>query len=431
MRSLKTRKTTPSLSLRTKSTTMKKTKRTSRKYNSLLASSRALPFKTPSLKSIIPSNRNYSENIIPSIQLENYVTRMSVYPKEKHRGNFDDYKIIYLSTHASYPNFNIECSDINPNSSYPEYEFSVVDDMVFTVPEDVIIIDPTNHGGVSYVQDNYDYFMQMMAYNNLDDLIRNRYPQNKKHHEYISQYLKLYETGSYFINLLIGFEKTSDGLATYSEFWGVYEQPKKSEWGIESCSLKRTIRSFRHKPGKQGTCTSLRNIIQYFKGLPENKGQKLAFVVTSCRVYPEFNNLFDNLEDEHKSVMSGPIQYPSVIRMYLNNYFHIFAYLLVIPIIITNGYIMADKYYENPRNLIPPNKKFYREFFAEDDQSDNIEDSFDNYEDNIRMYNEIKTKYYETLNKPNEIKKEIKNQGIFMKIVNSIYNIINTKVLKI
>lgn len=398
-----------------------RTKKNSRRYNSILNTSRSLSVSKPSLKSIKSFKKDYSESIIPNVQFKNYMDRLSVYPQTKQKGSFDDYQVIYLSTHAQYPDFNVTCSDVDIDSKYPEFTYTVVDDMLFQIPENVLIIDPTNHGGVSWTNPKYDNYVEFASFGHLDDLIRNKMPGQQKHHKYVSQYLKIYETGSYFINLHIEFEKTNPGKFG-DQMWGVFEQPDKEQWTQESCALSRTVRRLRIKPDKEAGCTSLRHIVQYYQRL--NPGKKIAFVVTSCRVYPPFNNYFDNLKEVYEDLkeVEKPSKYN--LRKIINNYFHVFMYLLIIPVIQTNGYIMADKYYDkaNPRNLFIKDKSIYNEFFSEYDNSGDVEEGLDNYEDNIDIYNKLKDIFYKGKNL-----KEQKSSSFFMELLRNVQDFINKR----
>jgi len=126
-----------------------------------------------------------------------------------------------------------------------------------------------------------------MTLNNLSKFIKNQVNfQESNPAKFFSNNMKIYPKESYMINFKIDFEKTNN---EDKSFWGIFEpNGDKTDWQ----EVEFTKRKIRNKV-LSNNCTSLQSIMLNFYKNKKYQGKKLAFILISCRMFPNLENNFN------------------------------------------------------------------------------------------------------------------------------------------
>ena len=201
--------------------------------------------------------------------------------------NLDDFFPILISSHAEYPSieYDLVCSDFD-NPIKPLLSQNV-NDMFFQVPDNMMVVDPINFGGYCLVNKDLDSYLKVMTLNNLSKFIKNQVNfQESNPAKFFSNNMKIYPKESYMINFKIDFEKTNN---EDKSFWGIFEpNGDKTDWQ----EVEFTKRKIRNKV-LSNNCTSLQSIMLNFYKNKKYQGKKLAFILISCRMFPNLENNFN------------------------------------------------------------------------------------------------------------------------------------------
>jgi len=201
--------------------------------------------------------------------------------------NLDDFFPILISSHAEYPSieYDLVCSDFD-NPIKPLLSQNV-NDMFFQVPDNMMVVDPINFGGYCLVNKDLDSYLKIMTLNNLSKFIKNQVNfQESNPAKFFSNNMKIYPKESYMINFKIDFEKTNN---EDKSFWGIFEpNGDKTDWQ----EVEFTKRKIRNKV-LSNNCTSLQSIMLNFYKNKKYQGKKLAFILISCRMFPNLENNFN------------------------------------------------------------------------------------------------------------------------------------------
>ena len=201
--------------------------------------------------------------------------------------NLDDFFPILISSHAEYPSieYDLVCSDFD-NPIKPLLSQNV-NDMFFQVPDNMMVVDPINFGGYCLVNEDLDSYLKVMTLNNLSRFIKNQVNfQESNPAKFFSNNMKIYPKESYMINFKIDFEKTNN---EDKSFWGIFEpNGDKTDWQ----EVEFTKRKIRNKV-LSNNCTSLQSIMLNFYKNKKYQGKKLAFILISCRMFPNLENNFN------------------------------------------------------------------------------------------------------------------------------------------
>ena len=201
--------------------------------------------------------------------------------------NLDDFFPILISSHAEYPSieYDLVCSDFD-NPIKPLLSQNV-NDMFFQVPDNMMVVDPINFGGYCLVNEDLDSYLKDMTLNNLSRFIKNQVNfQESNPAKFFSNNMKIYPQETYMINFKIDFEKTNN---EDKSFWGIFEpNGDKTDWQ----EVEFTKRKIRNKV-LSNNCTSLQSIMLNFYKNKKYQGKKLAFILISCRMFPNLENNFN------------------------------------------------------------------------------------------------------------------------------------------
>jgi len=201
--------------------------------------------------------------------------------------NLDDFFPILISSHAEYPSieYDLVCSDFD-NPIKPLLSQNV-NDMFFQVPDNMMVVDPINFGGYCLVNKDLDSYLKVMTLNNLSKFIKNQVNfQESNPAKFFSNNMKIYPKESYMINFKIDFEKTNN---EDKSFWGIFEpNGDKTDWQ----EVEFTKRKIRNKV-LSNNCTSLQSIMLNFYKNKKYQGKKMAFILISCRMFPNLENNFN------------------------------------------------------------------------------------------------------------------------------------------
>jgi len=201
--------------------------------------------------------------------------------------NLDDFFPILISSHAEYPSieYDLVCSDFD-NPIKPLLSQNV-NDMFFQVPDNMMVVDPINFGGYCLVNKDLDSYLKIMTLNNLSKFIKNQVNfQESNPAKFFSNNMKIYPKESYMINFKIDFEKTNN---EDKSFWGIFEpNGDKTDWQ----EVEFTKRKIRNKV-LSNNCTSLQSIMLNFYKNKKYQGKKMAFILISCRMFPNLENNFN------------------------------------------------------------------------------------------------------------------------------------------
>ena len=201
--------------------------------------------------------------------------------------NLDDFFPILISSHAEYPSieYDLVCSDFD-NPIKPLLSQNV-NDMFFQVPDNMMVVDPINFGGYCLVNKDLDSYLKIMTLNNLSKFIKNQVNfQESNPAKFFSNNMKIYPQETYMINFKIDFEKTNN---EDKSFWGIFEpNGDKTDWQ----EVEFTKRKIRNKV-LSNNCTSLQSIMLNFYKNKKYQGKKLAFILISCRMFPNLENNFN------------------------------------------------------------------------------------------------------------------------------------------
>ena len=289
--------------------------------------------------------------------------------------NLDDFFPILISSHAEYPSidYNLVCSDFD-NPIKPLLSQNV-NDMFFQVPDNMMVVDPINFGGYCLVNEDLDSYLKVMTLNNLSRFIKNQVNfQESNPAKFFSNNMKIYPKESYMINFKIDFEKTNN---EDKSFWGIFEpNGDKTDWQ----EVEFTKRKIRNKV-LSNNCTSLQSIMLNFYKNKKYQGKKLAFILISCRMFPNLENNFNygNI-DNYIGNMEKYDNESRVRTIKKMQDFFIIIYCIIG--VVNNGTENADKISKKARYIT---NKDYKQYFDID---------YDNRDDLILYLASIK-EYYE------------------------------------
>ena len=297
--------------------------------------------------------------------------------------DIDDFYPILISSHAEYPSieYDLVCRDFDD----PDKELlsQNVNDMFFQVPENMMVVDPMNFGGYCLVNKDLDGYLKDITLNNLSQFIKNDVNfQESNPAKFFSNNMKIYPQETYMINFKIDFEKTS---SKDENFWGIFEpNGDKPDWQ----EVEFTKRKIRNKVSSNN-CTSLQSIMLNFYKHPEYKDKKLAFILTSCRMFPNLENNFNyGTIDNYIGNMENDNHISRVETIKRLQDFFIIIYCIIG--VVNNGHENADKISKKARYIT---NKDYKQYFDID---------YDNREDLILYLASIKeyfAKYMEAYEK--------------------------------
>ena len=289
--------------------------------------------------------------------------------------NLDDFFPILISSHAEYPSieYDLVCSDFD-NPIKPLLSQNV-NDMFFQVPDNMMVVDPINFGGYCLVNKDLDSYLKVMTLNNLSKFIKNQVNfQESNPAKFFSNNMKIYPKESYMINFKIDFEKTNN---EDKSFWGIFEpNGDKTDWQ----EVEFTKRKIRNKV-LSNNCTSLQSIMLNFYKNKKYQGKKLAFILISCRMFPNLENNFNygNI-DNYIGNMEKYDNESRVRTIKKMQDFFIIIYCIIG--VVNNGTENADKISKKARYIT---NKDYKQYFDID---------YDNRDDLILYLASIK-EYYE------------------------------------
>ena len=289
--------------------------------------------------------------------------------------NLDDFFPILISSHAEYPSieYDLVCSDFD-NPIKPLLSQNV-NDMFFQVPDNMMVVDPINFGGYCLVNKDLDSYLKVMTLNNLSKFIKNQVNfQESNPAKFFSNNMKIYPKESYMINFKIDFEKTNN---EDKSFWGIFEpNGDKTDWQ----EVEFTKRKIRNKV-LSNNCTSLQSIMLNFYKNKKYQGKKLAFILISCRMFPNLENNFNygNI-DNYIGNMEKYDNESRVRTIKKMQDFFIIIYCIIG--VVNNGTENADKISKKARYIT---NKDYKKYF---------DIGYDNRDDLILYLASIK-EYYE------------------------------------
>lgn len=281
--------------------------------------------------------------------------------------NINDYKPIFLYTHAEFPNPTaFQCTSLAGRVNVAKNPH----DLFFKVPENFIVLDPIPHGGACIANPQLDNAIIESS----TDLMRffkghHFSYEGSKHAEevkeamdYLQQNIKVYSQGNYIYNYNILFEETSaeEELEDKEEAnWGVFELNEDKRLVPIDGITQRADELFRATPSwKPSECVTFQDVITWFKLNEPWRHQKLIFYVVSCRDYPK---LYLSQDKNTKNVPLIPSSTRSLLEeakytekqnfQYLINLLQtLIVYLTLIPVIVSNGF----KYSESIRRRKQP-----------------------------------------------------------------------------
>ena len=272
--------------------------------------------------------------------------------------NLDDFYPIIILTHAEYPSIehHLLCSDfIDPNKPLLSQN---VNDMFFQVPDNMMVVDPINFGGYCLVNKDLDSYLKDITLNNLSRFIKNQVNfQESNPAKFFSNNMKIYPQESYMINFKIDFEKTN---IKDKNVWGIFE-PNGDEVNPDWQEVEFTKRKIRNKV-LSNNCTSLQSIMLSFYTHPNYKGKKLAFILTSCRTFPNLDNNFNYDKIDNYIDNMETINYNERVKT-ITKMQDFFIIIYCIIGIINKGHQNADNISIKPRYIT---NKDYKEYFDKD-----------------------------------------------------------------
>ena len=291
--------------------------------------------------------------------------------------NLDAFYPILIASHAEYPSidYNLVCKDFNdPDKKLLSQN---VNDMFFQVPENMMVVDPMNFGGYCLVNKKLDGYLKDITLNNLSRFIKNEVNfQESNPAKFFSNNMKIYPQETYMINFKIDFEKTN---TEDKSFWGIFERngdKDNPEWQ----EVEFTKRKIRNKV-LSNNCTSLQSIMLNFYKNKKYQGKKLAFILTSCRMFPNLENNFNyGTIDNYIGSMEKKSYNERVETIKKMQDFFIIIYCIIG--VVNNGHENADKISKKARYIT---NKDYKQYFDID---------YDNRDDLISYLASIK-EYYE------------------------------------
>lgn len=297
----------------------------------------------------------------------------------------NEYKPIFLYTHAEFPNpTQTQCSSLAGRVNVAKNPY----DLFFQVPENFIVLDPIPHGGACRVIPQLDNAITKSSTNLMRFLKGHHFSYEGSGHteevkeamDYLQQNVKVYSQGNYIYNYNIYFEETTAEEELEEEegyYWGVFElNDEKRLVPIQGITKRADELSKTRTKDKPSVCITFQDLITWFKLHEPWRHQKLIFYVVSCRDYPDLNlythKTMENVprlpESTRSFLKEAGYTDKQIFQYSINLLQTLIVYLTLIPVIVSNGFKYSEliRRRKQPKLLIRGKKNPFFEVNQED-----------------------------------------------------------------